>query len=191
MISLEAGLKTEHWNVAIYREKTRNLILRDSEAFNISNGETISVGIELEGRWQRGAHTFSVATSFAKHEYAFDRMADGRETIEDGNQIDTAPRWLGNLRWATQFSERVSQELELNIVGEHYVNAANTANYDGHRVLNWRAQYQVSENLEIYGRIINVLNERYADRADFAFGSYRYFPGMPRQFYLGVRYQAH
>ena len=191
LISLEAGLKTEHWNVAIYREKTRNLILRDSEAFNISNGETISVGIELEGRWQRGAHTFSVATSFAKHEYAFDRMADGRETIEDGNQIDTAPRWLGNLRWATQFSERVSQELELNIVSEHYVNAANTANYDGHRVLNWRAQYQVSENLEIYGRIINVLNERYADRADFAFGSYRYFPAMPRQFYLGVRYQAH
>lgn len=188
--SLEAGLKTSHWNVAVFRERTRNLLLRDADAFNISNGETLSVGIELEGQWQHGLHTFSVATTFAKHEYTFDRMADGRETIEDGNQIDSAPRWLGNLRWSTQLSESVSQELELNLVGEHYVNAANTADYDGHRVLNWRAQWQVNKDLEVYARIINLLNERYADRADFAFGNYRYFPAMPRQVYFGVRYQV-
>ncbi len=74
------------------------------------------------------------------------------------------------------------------LVGEHEVNAANTANYDGHRVVNWRAQWQASDALQVYARIINLLDERYADRADFAFGSYRYFPAMPRQLYMGVRY---
>jgi hypothetical protein len=31
-----------------------------------------------------------------------------------------------------------------------------------------------------------MMNEKYADRADFAFGNYRYFPAMPRQIYGGV-----
>jgi hypothetical protein len=34
---------------------------------------------------------------------------------------------------------------------------------------------------------MNLFDAEYADRADFAFGSYRYFPAMPRHLYLGVR----
>lgn len=186
--SFEVGYKTPQWQVAVFRERTRNLILRDSEAFNISNGETESFGIELEAFFQHGDHTFTVATTYANHEYAFDRLADAREVIEEENHIDTAPRWLGNIRWRTDYTSRFHGEFELNVVGEHYTNAANTADYDGHMVLNWRGQWQVSENMAAYVRLINALDERYADRADFAFGSDRYFPAMPRQLYLGVRY---
>jgi outer membrane receptor protein involved in Fe transport len=174
--------------VAVFGERTRNLILRDAEAFNVSNGKTKSVGVEVEAWWQAGVHSISVAATYARHRYAFDRLAEGLEVIEDGNEIDTAPRWLANVRWAMQFSERLNHELELNVVGQHYVNADNSARYDGHYVLNWRGQWQVSEALQIYARVINLLDERYADRADFAFGNYRYFPAMPRQLYLGLRY---
>ena len=66
----------------------------------------------------------------------------------------------------TQFNDAVSTEFELNVVGEHYINAANTAKYDGHQVLNWRAQWQVNDALELSARIINLLDDRYADRAD-------------------------
>ncbi|NOX51586.1 MAG: TonB-dependent receptor [Gammaproteobacteria bacterium] len=189
LVSVEIGLKNSYGNVSLFSEKARNLILRDSEAFNVSDGKTVSVGVELEAHWSRGAHTLSLATTWARHEYDFNRMATGREIIEDGNQIDTAPRWLTNARWQMDISESLRHELELNIVGEHYVNAANTAKYDGHQVLNWRGDWQASRNLNVYARIINLLDERYADRADFAFGSYRYFPAMPRQLYVGVRYQ--
>ena len=188
LVSLEVGYKTNHWNIAAFSERTRHLLLRDSEAFNVSDGETDSIGVEVEGAWQFGDHRLSVATTYAVHQYAFDRAADGREQIQDGNDIDTAPRWIGNLRWQMQVSASFNHELELNIVGQHEVNAANTADYDGHAVLNWRGQWQVSEAMQIYGRIINLTDERYADRADFAFGSFRYFPAMPRQLYLGVRY---
>jgi iron complex outermembrane receptor protein len=34
--------------------------------------------------------------------------------------------------------------------------------------------------------IDNVLNEDYAERADFAFGSERFFPGRGRAFQFGV-----
>lgn len=188
LLGLELGYRGQTWQVGVFRERTRNLILRDSEAFNISNGEIKSLGVEIEGRWDIGAHTLVLATTYARHKYAFTREADGRESIEAGNDIDTAPRWLGNLRWSTRFSDTLRQELELTFVGQHYVNAANTADYDGHQVLNWRGQWQASERLEVFARVVNVLNERYADRADFAFGSYRYFPAMPRQVYMGVRF---
>jgi len=188
LLSIEIGFKTPRWNIAAYHEKTRNLLLRDAEAFNVSNGKTASLGLEFEGFFTAGIHTWSVAASYARHQYDFDRDADGRETIRDGNDIDTAPRWLGNLRWQMQLSEKLNHELELSIVGEHYVNAANTADYDGHYVVNWRGQWQASDQLQVFARLINVLDERYADRADFAVGSYRYFPAMPRQLYLGVSY---
>ena len=90
---------------------------------------------------------------------------------------------------AYRFSEALSQEFELNLVGKHYVNAANTAEYEGHEVLNWRGHWQLNDKTKLYARIINLLDEEYADRADFAFGGYRYFPGMPRQFYMGLDLQ--
>lgn len=190
LYGVEFGYKHEQFSVAVFHEQTTNLILRDADAFNISDGKTESTGIEFDGHWQLGRHLFAVAATYARHQYAFDRMADGRETIEDGNEIDTAPRWLGNLRWSTELSAALSQELELNYVGKHYVDAANSADYEGHAIVNWRVKWQLNSEVELFARVINLLDEEYADRADFAFGSYRYFPGMPRQLYLGVRYQA-
>jgi outer membrane receptor protein involved in Fe transport len=134
-----------------------------------------------------GKHNLSLATTYAQHEYAFDRAADGRETISSGNAMDSAPKWFGQAAWSTQISPALRHELELSAVGPYYLNAANTAEYDGHTVLNWRAQWQPRTDLEWSLRLMNVLDAEYADRADFAFGSYRYFPAMPRHVYLGVR----
>jgi outer membrane receptor protein involved in Fe transport len=38
-------------------------------------------------------------------------------------------------------------------------------------------------------RITNLLDEDYAERADFAFRNYRYFVGEPRGFYLQLGYR--
>ena len=188
LTSLELGYKNEYLSVAAFAEEAEDVILRDSDAFNVSDGESESFGVEIEGTYVIGAHTLSVAATYAVHQYAFDRLATGFEVIRDGNDVDTAPRWLGNVRWHMQISDAFAHELELNVVGEHYVNAANTADYDGHYVLNWRGQWQMNERTVLFARLVNVLDEEYADRADFAFGNFRYFPAMPRQLYAGVRY---
>ena len=71
-------------------------------------------------------------------------------------------------------------------VGEHFINAANTARYEGHTLANWRGAWQAAPRIRLFARLVNLFDTAYADRADFAFGSYRYFPGLPRQAYLGI-----
>ncbi len=42
----------------------------------------------------------------------------------------------------------------------------------------------------VTARVNNLADTDYADRADFAFGNYRYFPGRDRTVFVEVRYQA-
>jgi iron complex outermembrane receptor protein len=184
---VEAGFKNERVTFAVFAERTRNYLFRDSEAFNVSDGRTQSVGAELSLQHQVDRHQFQLAATYARHEYDFDRAATGRETIVDGNDLDSAPRWIANAAWQMTLTDAVSHELEVNRVGSYFLNAANTAKYEGHYAVNWRLQWQANADTEISLRVINLLDAEYADRADFAFGSERYFPAMPRQVYLGVR----
>ena len=186
LLSVEAGLKGGAWSVSAFSERTRDFIFRDASGFNVSDGKTKSLGLEFAGDWQLGDHRLSLALSYAVHKYDFTRAAGLGERIEDGNMMDSAPRWLTNARWRYQPGEHWYSEFELNQVGEHYVNAANTAKYKGHVVLNWRGGYRLGQRIDLFARVINLLDERYADRADYAFGSHRYFPAMPVQGYLGV-----
>jgi outer membrane receptor protein involved in Fe transport len=39
----------------------------------------------------------------------------------------------------------------------------------------------------VFTAVRNVFDTRYAERADFAFGGYRYFPGEPRSVSVGIR----
>jgi outer membrane receptor protein involved in Fe transport len=53
-------------------------------------------------------------------------------------------------------------------------------------VLFLKAGYEVSPAIKLFGRIDNLLDTRYADRADFAFRNERYFPGRPRTLFAGL-----
>ena len=187
LTAFETGYKNEALAIAFFVERTRDFLFRDADAFNVSDGRTRSAGVEFSGNHSIGRHEFALSGTYAKHQYDFTRSATGREEIVDGNDLDSAPRWIAFAAWRMAISDTLRQELEVHRVGSYFVNAANTARYEGHYAVNWRMQWQASESTELSLRVINLLNERYADRADFAFGSYRYFPAMPRQFYLGVR----
>ena len=187
--SLETGARGSlgalDFDVAVYVETTRNLIFRDANGFNVSDGETDATGIEADLAWRAGRHTLEIAGAWGRHRYAFTRDAGRGERIVDGNDVDTAPRWLGSAHWRWS-GEVTKSEFEVAYIGSHFINAANTARYGGHALLNWRGDWVVTPRLRLFARVLNVLDAAYADRADFAFGSYRYFPGMPRQVYLGV-----
>ena len=186
LLSAEVGFRTRAWSLSAFSEWTRDFIFREASGFKVSDGKTRSLGLEFSGDWHLGDHDLSLAFTYAVHKYDFTREAIRGELIENGNMMDSAPRWLTNARWRYQPNERWYSEFELNQVGEHYINAANTAKYDGHVVLNWRGGYRLTEHINLFARVINLLDERYADRADYAFGAYRYFPAMPVQGYVGV-----
>ena len=187
--SVEAGMRGAgerfNYDVAVYAQKAKHLIFRDANGFNVGDGRTRSMGVEFALAWNAGRHTLDIAASHARHRYGFTRDVGGGERIADGNVVDTAPRWLGSVRWRFEGPRAVS-EFELVYMGAYFANAANTARYDGHRLLNWRGTWDLTPRARLFVRLLNLLDAAYADRADFAFGGYRYFPGMPRQLYAGV-----
>lgn len=189
ILALEVGVKLPSMSLAVFRQRSRNLIFRDSEGFNVADGRSKALGVEFA--WQRrfDRQYVDVAATWARHQYDFTSTVSFGELIRSGNDLDTAPRWLGSARWGMDVNDRFSVEAELVHVGKHYTNASNTAEYDGHWLVHWRGSYRLSESVNLFARVHNLLNERYAERADFAFGNDRYFPGMARQYYLGVDWQ--
>ncbi len=73
--------------------------------------------------------------------------------------------------------------------GNYYLNPENSAEYTGHNLLNLRAGWALNEALDVSVRVSNLSDEDYAERADFGFGSYRYFVGEPKAVYATIRYQ--
>ena len=119
----------------------------------------------------------------------FSRTVDGGETITKGDDVDTAPRQIHNfwLRWRP--IEALSTEAEWQIVGDYFVDASNAHRYPGHELLNLRARYEFAGNWSLTARLMNALDHAYADRADFAFGTYRYFPGRGRAAFVELAWQ--
>lgn len=185
--SIEAGLRGSEGPVQFeltgYVMRKDNYFFRDSNGLNVSDGKTEHAGIELS--FLADLHeTVDIrgALSYAKHTYAFDHL-----NIQDGNDIDTAPKFLANVRLGWTPVEALRTELEWVHMDEYFTDEANLHNYEGHDLFNLRASYKLNENFSVYGRILNLADTAYADRADFAFGSHRYFPGEERFFAMGVR----
>ena len=44
----------------------------------------------------------------------------------------------------------------------------------------------MNNRARIFYKVMNITDEDYAERADFSFGSDRYFVGTPRSVYLGL-----
>ena len=84
-----------------------NFIFRDANGFNISDGKTRHSGLESLLTWQANdAIRISTNLSWARHVYDFNRELGRGEVILKGNEIDTAPAWLGALRILWQPDDR-------------------------------------------------------------------------------------
>jgi outer membrane receptor protein involved in Fe transport len=179
--------------VAFYMRKS-NAIFRDSAEVNVSDGRTKHYGIESNIDWRIVDPVYlSLTGSYAKQTYDFDREAAQGEIITKGNEIDTAPQILGSARLGYEQQYGIA-ELEWVYQDEYFLDAANTAVYEGHDLLNLRLIFKPSEIWAIALRINNLTNVRYADRADLLSSveppSYRYFPGHEREFYVELTWNT-
>ncbi|MEZ5895212.1 MAG: TonB-dependent receptor [Parvularculaceae bacterium] len=167
-----------------------NFFFRDSDGFNVSDGKTRHVGVEADIRIAlHDTLTLSSALTYAVHSYRFGRITgSASETITSGDDVDTAPRVLANTRLAWRPVDALTAEAEWVSVGRYYTDAANAHEYGGHNLLNLRAQAALTSSFATFISVRNVTNALYAERADFAFGEDRYFPGETRTFAFGIRY---
>ena len=193
--SLEAGFRLRgpmlSFDIAGFAMRKQNSVLRDADGFNISDGRTRHAGIETGIRWQLGdAWLLRSDFTWAKHTYDFNRVAARGEEFVSGRDVDTAPRWLGSAELQYDPASRIDAALQIISQGKYFLDAENRFSYPGHEIANLRLRYRPSDDIAVVLRINNLADRAIADRADFAFGNYRYFPGRGREAFVEIRYRA-
>jgi len=162
-----------------------NYIFQDSNRRNTNDGKSKHLGIEVGFTWRIIEPVYlSAAGSWAKQTYNFSNA-----TITKGDRLDTAPDVIGSVQLGYETSLGRT-ELEWVYNDAYFLEPTNTRKYEGHKLLNWRLILEPTEHLWAALRINNLTDEVYADRADFAFGDYRYFPGRSREYYLQIGYRT-
>lgn len=173
--------------VSLYHMDKDNVIFRDSDFFNLSDGETRHQGVELSLRYAiLPSLVFSTAMTYARHQYRNDQGSN----LLAGNDMDTAPRTLANAQLLWQVSEDMALEFDWVHSDEYYLEPENQESYSGHNIFNLLGTWSVSENVRLSAQVTNLFDKAYAERADFTgFSGARYFPGRPRSGLVGIEYQ--
>lgn len=189
--SLELGWRYDgptRASLALFAARKRDQILRDADGFNVGEGRTRHYGLEFDATFALTSTTdLAVTGTLARHRYDFSRSVAGAEPILRGDDVDTAPRTLAAARLTWRPMDGSTVLLEWEHMGRYFLNASNTQRYDGHDLLH--AVLTTRTGPFIVGlKMRNVLDRAYAERADFAFGNFRYFPGQPRSVFLTLRY---
>jgi len=197
--NVEVGLRgnwrdTLRYDAALYYMQKDDVIFLDADRQNVSGAQTRHYGAEL-GMDYRLSDTWSVGMDANVASHTYDNRVELQGSTGDikGNDIDTAPRLFGSARLGWDFSALARRdsraELEWIYMDSYYLEPENAHEYHGHSLLNLRITSDLTPRWTGGLRITNLLDEDYAERADFGFDQYRYFVGQPRGAYVEVRYQ--
>jgi len=199
--SFEIGLRGKSgdkfsYELAIYHMTKQDDILsftntNDGTRETLNAGKTLHKGIEVE---------FSVAVtkrldistnlSYAKH--TFEDWSPKTGVTYDGNELKRAPRLIAGMSFSYRAAVLNNGVIELNWekLGSYWEDDENTNKYEGHSLFNLLVNYPVDQEMEIYGRLNNLTNERYSTYASFSkFRGEELTPGLPRTLYIGMKYE--
>lgn len=192
--SAELGFHLNQTNyqldAAIFFAKKDNVIFFDANRNYLDDAKTQHQGIELEWQYKISKTVdLSIATTWADHTYQNSIALSGIGDINiTGKQIDTAPKQISHARINWQPTEQLNLQIEANKLSDYFLEPTNQHHYSGHTLINLRGQYQFNKSWQASFQLLNIQNKAYAERADYAFGQYRYFVGEPRSLYVGIRY---
>jgi outer membrane receptor protein involved in Fe transport len=168
-------------DIVSFRDTTTNFTQ------SVNAGRTSHEGIEagLAADLWRNVE-IAGAFSHARHTYESWVTAAGDFT---GKEIESAPRVLTNVRitWKPVAEGRVT--LEWVKVGEYWLDAANTAKYGGHSLLNARANWPLTRAVGLFASVTNIADRRYADSASISSATPVYSPGLPRAYHAGAEFR--
>lgn len=174
------------WSASVYSMDKDNEIITNSARENLNGAATRHRGLELALAYDISDElTLHAVSNYAKHTYEHSQLSGGIDI--QGNEVDTAPNFWGNYRLTWQASPALRAEVEWVNMGEYFTNPENTASYEGHDIFNIRAQYEASEDWTWSVVVLNVLDDFYAERADWTtFTGDRYFVGQPARAFIAA-----
>ena len=161
-------------NVALARDQSEsggNGVRRFGYYENLVRTETR--GLELDGSGQFGHLGLDGNYSRTQAE----NVSPG--SALKGKDLARRPRDMANLSLTYGWMPTFTTSLDLSWVGQSFDNGANTRKLKAYSLVGLRAAYQLSPEIEVYGRVENALDRRYETTAGYG------APG--RGVYLGVR----
>lgn len=175
-------------SLAWYRVTHRDQIIRNSDFFNINGARTRYQGLELTATIELlpDLH-WHLAAAFEHHQYLNNPGLSSDDIV--GNDIDTAPRerFYSALRY--RWGETTELALSWQKEGGYFTDIENSNRYSGHQLWQVRTSHTISDRLSLRFTVDNLLNERYAERADYtSFSGPRYLPGTPRTIGVSLQY---
>ena len=177
------------YEINIFAYKKDNVIFRDSDFFNVANGQTTHRGLEVALDYQlRTDLVAGVRGTYAQHKYANNRESGGVKL--SGKQLDSAPLHFGTAFLRRSFDLRGQLELEWVHQSRYYTDPENEHRYAGHDYLNLRGQWNFANDWQAGFRLLNITDVQYAERADYtSFSGDRYFPSAPRSLFVDIEYR--
>jgi outer membrane receptor protein involved in Fe transport len=172
-------------DIVTFFDPSNGLRLTQNAGATNHRGVEVGVGIallrdvKLEG-----------AVSYAKHFYVAWSPRPGVDYT--GNEMELAPRFLGNTRLSYRPGFLASGVIAVEWVrlGSYWMDPENTHEYAGHDLFNAYATMPLLDHLELTGRITNLGDRRFAETSSFnAQQGERFRPGAGRQVYLGAQYR--
>jgi len=100
------------------------------------------------------------------------------------------------VRYMPAFLPGFTAMLEVQSIGDYWLDDANSQDdegndriEEGYTIGNLKARYQVSKQLSLHARVLNISDEEYAQEASYRYGKTTYSPSAPRTAYVGLNYQ--
>lgn len=195
--SAEVGLRGKagalRYEASVYRMRKQDDIVSHVDPITtqrtvVNAGETLHRGIELgfglplARDWQIDA-----SLSYAKHTY--ETWVVSGTADYSGKEMESAPRTIANTRlgYAPGALNGGRVQLEWVRLGSYWLDAANTGKYDGHDLVNLRANYPFGKGMEVFGSISNLFDKRYAETADGTGAAPTYTAGLARLAVVGLQ----
>lgn len=205
-VNVEIGLRGAdgrlRYELTAFRMDFDNQIVPANSNTNFqttNGGETLHQGVEGGVAWafDGGLSIEANATWLPDAEFVGDRYkADGVTlTTPDGNRVPYTPEWVANLGFGYRVGG-LKTLLGLSHTGEQFTDVLNTrpvqesltgfftGQVDAYTTLDVSARYAVSPQLEVFGSVKNLTDERYI--ASLRQGIY---VGPERSLDMGVRYR--
>lgn len=199
--NLEGGIRGElaerlGYELSLFRLEVRDDILsfirpEDGLRESLNAGRTLHRGVEagLSASLPAGLAA-DVTLTRASHRY-IEWMPRADEDYS-GNLMEQAPRDLASARLRAPLPLLAAGHLELEWVrmGEFWMDPRNENLYEGHDLWNLRFEAPIIDGVTLQGRILNLADRAYAERASFnAFRGEELSPGKPRALHLGLRWR--
>lgn len=196
--NIDAGLRFKLFDdrldgeITLYRLNGKDEVISYTKPDNTREprnaGKTLHQGVEIGGTWKISDlydQRLKLSGSWSKHEYK--EFQPSSVLDYSGNTMPSAPKTFGTVEYQIKPTPELLLSAEGVYVGSYWINDANTEKYDGHTILNLRANYRKAA-YEIYGQILNATDVHYAESTSFSNNQVSYTPAAPRTYLVGLSY---